>query len=65
KLVARLGELRQGVNGTPLINSKSEERLKLEARRLFADAGGTRANFERLWPSMYDNALRQLERPQA
>ncbi|MGZ5232365.1 MAG: response regulator [Burkholderiales bacterium] len=65
KLVARLGKLRQGVNGTPLINSKSEERLKLEARRLFADAGGTRANFERLWPSMYDNALRQLERPQA
>jgi DNA-binding NarL/FixJ family response regulator len=65
KLAARLGKLRQGVNGKPLINSKSEERLKLEARRLFADAGGTRANFERLWPSMYDNALRQLERPQA
>ncbi|MEA3156992.1 MAG: Response regulator receiver domain [Betaproteobacteria bacterium] len=65
KLVARLGQLRQGTNAESTINSKSEERLKLEAHRLFADAGGSRANFERLWPSIYANALRHVGQPQA
>jgi DNA-binding NarL/FixJ family response regulator len=63
KLVDRLGKLRQGTNGEHLINSTSEERLKLETRRLFAQAGGTRANFERLWPAIYDGALRQVGQP--
>ena len=36
--------------------------LKAEARRLFAQAGGSRANFERLWPGIYRDALSQLER---
>ena len=34
-------------------------RLKIEACRVFADAGGTPANFERLWPSIYERALKQ------
>jgi hypothetical protein len=36
------------------------QRLKLQARRLFASAGGSRANFERLWPSLLDAALKRL-----
>lgn len=61
KLVSRLGKLRHGANGERLINAKSQERMKLEARRLFAEAGGSRANFERAWPSLYAGALRQIE----
>jgi hypothetical protein len=34
-------------------------RLKLEACRIFASAGGSRANFERLWPSLYEAALKR------
>ena len=34
-------------------------RLKLEACRIFAAAGGSRANFERLWPSIYEAALKR------
>ena len=37
--------------------------LKEEARRLFAQAGGSRANFERLWPGMYEEALGEAGRP--
>jgi CheY-like chemotaxis protein len=32
-------------------------RLKIEACRVFSDAGGTPANFQRLWPSIYERAL--------
>jgi DNA-binding NarL/FixJ family response regulator len=61
KLVSRLGKLLHGAHGERLINAKSQERMKLEARRLFAEAGGSRANFERAWPSLYAGALRQVE----
>jgi len=37
-----------------------QTRLKMQAARLFTAAGGTRANFERLWPSIYQRALRAL-----
>jgi DNA-binding NarL/FixJ family response regulator len=60
KLVGRLGKLRHGINGERLIKTKSQERMKLEAQRFFAEAGGSRANFERAWPSLYDGALRQV-----
>jgi DNA-binding NarL/FixJ family response regulator len=36
------------------------QRLKLQTRRLFADAGGSRANFERVWPSLYEAALKRV-----
>jgi CheY-like chemotaxis protein len=36
----------------------AEERLKLEARRIFTEAGGSPANFERMWPAIYDGAIR-------
>ena len=35
----------------------AKTRLKLQAARLFTQAGGTRANFERLWPALYERAL--------
>ena len=38
-------------------------RIKIEVCRIFASAGGSRANFERLWPSLYEAALKR--RPSA
>jgi CheY-like chemotaxis protein len=38
-------------------------RLKLEACRIFAAAGGSRASFERVWPSIYEGALRRVRQP--
>jgi CheY-like chemotaxis protein len=38
---------------------RSLARLKIEACRIFGTAGGSRANFERLWPSLYDAALQR------
>ena len=38
---------------------RSLARLKFEACRIFETAGGSRANFERLWPSIYDAALQR------
>jgi DNA-binding response OmpR family regulator len=35
-------------------------RLKTRARRLFADAGGSHADFERVWPSLYEAALKRV-----
>ena len=34
-------------------------RLKIESCRIFASAGGSRANFERLWPALYEGALKR------
>ena len=39
--------------------SRSLARLKIEACRIFASAGGSRANFERLWPGLYEAALKR------
>ena len=61
KLVHRLAQLNKKTRGgESLSRQRSTERLKLEARKLFAQAGGSRANFERLWPSIYERALRQI-----
>jgi DNA-binding NarL/FixJ family response regulator len=60
KLVGRLGNLPHGASGERLINAKSQKRMKVEAQRLFEEAGGSRANYERVWPSLYDRALRQV-----
>lgn len=38
--------------------ARSQARLKIEACRLFALAGGSRSNFERLWPSIYEGAVK-------
>lgn len=35
-------------------------RLKQQSRRMFASAGGSRANFERLWPSLFEAALKRV-----
>ena len=40
-------------------------RMKIEACRMFAAAGGSRANFERLWPSILESALSRLERAES
>jgi hypothetical protein len=55
-LVRRLGRLRQSQGALP----QRTNRLKTQARRLFADAGGSRANFERVWPSLYEAALKRV-----
>jgi DNA-binding NarL/FixJ family response regulator len=60
KLISRLRKLRNRPNGERTMHAHSQGRLKLEAGKLFAEAGGSRANFERLWPSIYESALRQL-----
>jgi response regulator RpfG family c-di-GMP phosphodiesterase len=36
------------------------KRLKTHVQRLFANAGGSRANFERVWPSLYESALKRV-----
>jgi CheY-like chemotaxis protein len=60
KLVARLAKACEGANGERAINVRWQLRLKRDAGRVFAEAGGTRANFERLWPTLYANALSDL-----
>jgi DNA-binding NarL/FixJ family response regulator len=40
--------------------SRAQARIKIEARRIFAAAGGSRANFERSWPSILESALNRL-----
>jgi hypothetical protein len=55
-LVRRLARLDEVAGALP----ECTRRLKTQARRLFADAGGSRANFERLWPSLYEAALKRV-----
>ena len=63
-LVSSLARMRPAAAepGAPVRKSAMNQ-LKEEARRLFAQAGGSRANFERLWPGMYDEALGEAARP--
>jgi hypothetical protein len=61
-LVRRLGKWDDNAAALPGRN----RRLKEHARRLFSRAGGNRANFERVWPALYEAALRTLrEKPRA
>jgi len=43
-----------------MLRPRSQAKLKAEARRLFADAGGSRANFERAWPALYRELLDEI-----
>jgi CheY-like chemotaxis protein len=63
-LVNRLSRMRpQNADSEATLRRSAENQVKEEARRLFADAGGSRANFERLWPAIYEDALRETARP--
>ena len=55
-LVRRLGRLDEAGDVLP----ERTQRLKTQARRLFANAGGSRAHFERVWPSLYEAALKRV-----
>lgn len=48
-----------GANRAQQPGPRSIARLKVEACRIFGAAGGSRANFERLWPSIYDTATQR------
>lgn len=43
-----------------MLRPRSQSRLKADARRLFARAGGSRANFERIWPGLYRELLEEI-----
>jgi hypothetical protein len=55
-LVRRLGRLDDADGVLP----ERMRRLKTCARRLFANAGGSRANFERMWPALFEAALKRV-----
>lgn len=63
---ALLGTLRRSRMGSAerltAVRRSAVNQLKQNARRLFAEAGGSRANFERLWPTIYEEALTETER---
>jgi DNA-binding NarL/FixJ family response regulator len=61
-LLSRLSRAR-APGEAPALRRGSQALLKVEARRLFAQAGGSRANFERLWPSIYEDLVERLTRP--
>ncbi|HEX2826115.1 MAG TPA: response regulator [Burkholderiales bacterium] len=58
KQLARSRALRNPA-GT-MLRPHSQAKLKAEARRLFAAAGGSRANFERAWPAFYRELLDEI-----
>jgi CheY-like chemotaxis protein len=63
-LVNRLARVRPAlIERGATMSASAVSQLKEEARRLFADAGGSRANFERLWPGMYAEAMGPATRP--
>lgn len=57
-LVRRLGRLDVSEDVLP----ERTRRLKTQARRLFANAGGSRAHFERMWPSLFEAALQRVRK---
>jgi hypothetical protein len=44
----------------PPAHARSHALVKRDAYRMYAEAGGSRANFERLWPAIYEGALKRL-----
>jgi DNA-binding response OmpR family regulator len=47
-------------------NIKAQDRaLKAKASQAFSDAGGTRADFERMWPDIYEQAMNSFDIPEA
>src|SRR5205823_3686520 len=62
-LAGRLARIASSVKGDRATALKdAQARLKAQAARLFMEAGGTRANFERLWPAIYERALSTLSK---
>ena len=43
-----------------MLRPRAQSRIKAEARRLFGLAGGSRANFERIWPGLYRELLEDM-----
>ena len=63
RITGRLAKLESSAGAAALaVPKRLLARLKIEACRIFADAGGTPANFERLWPSIYERALQRVGR---
>lgn len=60
EIVQRLSVLAEDHKKGFALQARAHQRLKLHGRRLFALAGGSPANFERLWPSIYERALERL-----
>jgi DNA-binding NarL/FixJ family response regulator len=58
KRLARSRALRNPAGA--MLRPHSQAKLKAEARRLFASAGGSRANFERAWPGLYRELLDEI-----
>ena len=48
--------------GRAMTDERAELRLKLEASRIYGAAGGSRASFERLWPGVYESALKRVRK---
>jgi DNA-binding NarL/FixJ family response regulator len=61
KQLARSRALRNPAGA--MLRPRSQAKLKAEARRLFAAAGGSRANFERAWPALYREMLDHVAAP--
>ena len=53
----------RGTDAAGAPSRAAQARLKIEACRMFAAAGGSRANFERLWPSIFEGALKRSGTP--
>jgi DNA-binding NarL/FixJ family response regulator len=61
RLVRQLLKIGSSSDRDPsVLLEEAQERLKRHASRTFALAGGTRAHFERVWPSLYAGALERL-----
>jgi DNA-binding NarL/FixJ family response regulator len=61
RIVRRLAKGDVPTNGSqsPKL-AQAQARLKLQTGRMFARAGGSKANFERLWPTIYEGALKRF-----
>jgi len=65
-IARRLGKLDRGAGAKDeALHARAQARLKIEACRMFAAAGGSRANFERLWPSIFEGAIKRVERAES
>lgn len=61
-LVSGLERLPRNTQDADSTVKRVHDRLKRQTRRIFSSVGGTRANFERVWLSIYDAALKRLTR---
>ena len=48
--------------GPDLVPAAAQARLKSDAYALFTNAGGNPANFDRMWPAIYAEALIYFKR---